>query len=509
MSAKNKKTVLLCILDGVGIGSNDESNALYSANTPTLDWLNSNYPHSALRADGKYVGVPIGQMGNSEVGHITIGTGRIIQQSLVKITADFDNKKFQGKSEYLTFIKDSKSSRAIHLIGLLSDGGIHSHMDHAYHVCQSLNQLGIPVFIHAITDGRDTAVDAAKTQVQDFNNRINKLENVNLVSIIGRYYAMDRDNRWKRTKIAWDMYTKGVGKEYSSIKEALEAGYIDGLSDEHIKPSLIKQDAKLDFNIQDNDSVFLFNFRGDRMRQLSRCLLGLNGIGFKCQTPKLKTVAAMTEYDIEFKNKCTIMYPPKVCKNSLGEVVSKAGLKQLRIAETEKYAHVTFFLNNGREQPFEQEDRKLIPSPREVATYDEKPEMSLPELTTQLVKNIKSNEYSLIVLNIANADMVGHTGNYNASLKAVEAIDLALDKITKAIKHINGEMLIIADHGNIEQMSLDGSPSTTHTVNPVPCIYYGQKEIKLKNGSLADVAPTVLALLNLDIPKQMTGKSLF
>jgi len=504
----SKKNILLCIIDGVGIGPNDETNALHVANTPTLDWLNAKYPHSKLRSDGEYVGVPSGQMGNSEVGHITIGTGRVIQQSLVKISADFKDKKFQQKDTFTCFLSESKNSRAIHIIGLLSDGGIHSHIDHALSLCKSLNKLNKPIFVHAITDGRDTAVDAGIEQIQTFQKQIEKLKNVYLVTIVGRFYAMDRDNRWNRTELAWNLYTKGTGEEFSSARDALLSGYNEGLSDEHIKPSRINLNNQLDPTINDNDSVFLFNFRGDRMRQITRCFLDMDEIGFNCSTPNLRSVAIMSEYDTQFKNKCLIIYPPKICKNSLGEIVSNAGLKQLRIAETEKYAHVTFFFNNGREKPFKLENRLLVPSPRDVDTYDLKPEMALPELTLQLTQTIQSKEYDLIVLNIANADMVGHTGNFEASLQAVEYIDSALKEILSAIDKVNGEVIIIADHGNIEQMTLHGDPSTTHTLNPVPCIYYGNRNIKLHDGSLSDVAPTILTMLDLEIPKQMTGKSL-
>ncbi len=506
---KQNKNKLLCILDGFGIGENTDENAIYMANTPTLDKLNSHYPHSELRSDGNFVGIPDGQMGNSEVGHITIGTGRVIEQSLVKITNDMKNKTFQSKRAYKNFIKQSSNSRAIHLIGLLSDGGIHSHINHAIHLCKLLNKLGMPIFVHAITDGRDTSVNAAKEQIKAFQKQIKPLKNVSIVSVIGRFYAMDRDNRWDRTKFAWDLYTQCIGTKFSSVKQALSSAYRDGLSDEHIKPCTIETDATIDTCIKDNDSVFLFNFRGDRMRQLTSCFLNQLDPEFNWVIPRLNSLAIMTEYDIKFRNKCNIIYQPKVCKNSLGEVVSKAGFKQLRIAETEKYAHVTFFFNNGREKPFEQEDRILIPSPRDVATYDLKPQMSLPKLTEKLVHIIQSNKYDLIVLNIANADMVGHTGNFKAAVKAVEYIDSALSQILSTLKELKGEALIIADHGNIEKMSTNNHPSTTHTSNPVPCIYYGPRKVKLRNGSLRDVAPTLLEMLNLEVPKEMTGKSLF
>lgn len=509
MIMSSKSNLLLCILDGVGIGEMNANNPLHVAKTPTLDRLNANYPHSELRADGEFVGVPSGQMGNSEVGHISIGTGRVIQQSLLRITSDIEKKEFIQRQAFLKFLNESKNSRAIHLIGLLSDGGIHSHIKHALYLCKYLNNKEFPIFVHAITDGRDTDTNAALSQIKEFEASIKNYSNVHLASVIGRFYAMDRDNRWDRIKLAWDMYTKSIGKQFNSANEAILASYDEDLSDEHIKPSVIKINDEIDSTIQDSDSVFLFNYRGDRMRQITRCFLNLDiDTEINFSTPNLKSVAIMTEYDAEFRNKCRIIYPPEIIENSLGEVVSKAGLRQLRIAETEKYAHVTFFFNSGKEEPFKGEDRILIPSPRDIATYDLKPEMSLPELTHKLVNVIQTQEYDLIVLNIANADMVGHTGDFDASVKAVEHIDKALKSILSAIDQVNGEVIIIADHGNIEQMSVDGKASTTHTLNPVPCIYYGPKAIQLKNGSLSDVAPTLIELLNLKVPVEMQGKSL-
>lgn len=508
MSKKNG-TVLLCILDGVGIGPNEQSNALFTAKTPTLDHLHSQHPHSQLRSDGEYVGVPQGQMGNSEIGHITIGTGRVVQQSLVKISSELENNKFENNKNYHNFLNDALNSPAVHLLGLVSNGGIHSHMGHCIAICKLLNTLNKPIFVHVITDGRDTDVNAAIEQIKDFENQIKDLINVEIASIVGRYYAMDRDNRWERIEAAWKLFTEGQGASYDTACDAIQSAYDAGLSDEHIKPSFIKSRKNLDGTIKDQDALFLFNFRGDRMRQLTRCFLNMEGVDFKYDPLKLSSIAAMTQYDAEFKDKCHTIYPPELCKNSLGETISHAGLKQLRIAETEKYAHVTFFFNNGRELPFDQEDRILIPSPREVKTYDEKPQMSLPELTTKLTSIIESQEYDFIALNIANADMVGHTGNFTAATQAVEHIDTALKKITSSIKSVNGEMLIIADHGNIEQMTINDKPSTTHSTNPVPCIYYGHRNIKhIHNGGLADVGPTILYMLDLDIPEEMTGKVL-
>ncbi len=500
------KPVVLCILDGVGIASGDTANALHIANTPTFDRLFAERPHSALRSDGEYVGVTPGQMGNSEVGHITIGAGRIIRQSLPQISADIEGGQFQQRPAFQQFCDKVRSSRAVHLIGLFSDGGIHSHIDHLVGICEALDAMGVSVFIHAITDGRDTGVNEAINQLAVFEQRTSALAQVSVVSVVGRFYAMDRDNRWDRSERAWRLYTAREGSQFATAAEAIQAGYADQLSDEHLLPSVIGDNDAA--TVQAGDAVFLFNFRADRMRQLTRCFAGLPGVDFDHQAPSLSVLATMTLYDAEFADHCCVIYPPEQASDTLGEVVANAGLKQLRIAETEKYPHVTFFLNNGREEPFDNEERTLVPSPRDVATYDLKPEMSLPEVTSKLVAAIRSSEYRFIALNIANGDMVGHTGVFNAAVQAAEHIDTALADIIAALDEVDGELLVIADHGNLEEMTIDGTASTTHSSNPVPCIYYGPRELQLGDGGLADVAPTVLQLLELPIPESMTGASL-
>ncbi len=505
----SKKTTLLCILDGVGIAPPGEGNALSIAETPVLDDLFATAPNSSLKADGKAVGLPEGQMGNSEVGHITIGAGRVIKQSLVRITDDLEEGSFSSLPGYQAFVNDARDSRALHLAGLFSDGGIHSHTDHVKGLCQLLNGLGKPVFIHAFTDGRDTGVHDGKGQVEEFQRAVSDLENVHIATVSGRFYSMDRDSRWERTEAGWNLLTKLEGEEFDSAEAVFDQAYGEGLSDEHIRPSVIKLSEDLDPRLQDGDAVFLFNFRADRVRQLTRCLLGLEGVGFDYKNPDLKAIASMTLYDEEFKSKMHVVYPPEKYNGLLGQVVSEAGLSQLRIAETEKYAHVTFFLNNGREEPFEHEDRILVSSPREVRTYDEKPEMSLPEVSAKVQEAIKSGKYDLIVLNIANGDMVGHCGDMAAALQAAVHIDNELGKILKSLEETDGEALIIADHGNIEQMIEGDGICTTHTTNPVPCIYSGKQDLKLSNGALSDVAPTILKLMGLSKPEEMTGHSLF
>ena len=500
------KPVVLCILDGVGIASGDTANALHVANTPTFDRLFAQQPHSALRSDGEFVGVTPGQMGNSEVGHITIGAGRIIRQSLPQISADIEGGLFQHRPGFQAFFDKASASRAVHLIGLFSDGGIHSHIDHLIGLCELLDTLGKPVFVHAITDGRDTGVNEGIHQLAYFEQRTQSLAAVSIVTVTGRFYAMDRDNRWDRSEQAWRLYTERKGEHFASAAEAMQAGYANDLSDEHLPPCVIGDNATA--TVQDSDAVFLFNFRADRMRQLTRCFAGLPGVDFDCQPPALSVLATMTLYDAEFEPHCCVIYPPEQASDTLGEVVANAGLKQLRIAETEKYPHVTFFLNNGREEPFSNEDRTLVPSPRDVATYDLKPEMSLPEVTSKLLAAIRSTEYRFIALNIANGDMVGHTGDFAAAVQAAEHIDSALAAIMAALDEVDGELLVIADHGNLEEMTIDGTASTTHSSNPVPCIYYGPRELQLSDGGLADVAPTVLQLLELPIPESMTGASL-
>ncbi len=503
----NKKPFLLCIMDGVGESEKIEGNAVHAANTPTLDRLRREYPHSQLRTDGPFVGLPEGQMGNSECGHITIGSGRIIQQSLERIFTDIESGALFNQPGYKDFMAGAKDARAIHLLGMLSDGGVHSHTGHALGLCKELNKLGKPIFIHAIADGRDVPMRSGLEHFKQFQADIAPLKNVHLATISGRFYAMDRDKRWERMEEAWRLFTELKGTKFKSSDDAFQTIYDTGKHDEFVQPSVIEMPAGLDARIQDGDALFLFNFRADRMRQIMACFLGLPGVGFTFAPPKLTAIATMTSYDETFVGP-HVIYPPETHRNALGEVLDAAGKTQLRIAETEKYPHVTFYLNAGREEPYKGEDRILVPSPKEVKSYDLKPQMSLPEVTDKLVEAILSSKYDFIGLNIANGDLVGHTGVFEAVVKAVEAVDTAVGKILAAIRQMGGEALVIADHGNSEEMILNGQISTSHSTNPVPCFYVGPRKFTIHNGGLADVAPTILTLMGLPVPKEMIGKSL-
>jgi 2,3-bisphosphoglycerate-independent phosphoglycerate mutase len=499
-----KSPFLLCILDGVGLAPEGPGNAVKLAHTPVLDGLFAKYPHSQLRTDGGYVGLPDGQMGNSEVGHITLGSGRIIRQSLDRVTHDLQHGLFEKLPGYQKFIADSKDARAFHLVGLMSDGGVHGHINHALGLCRLLDKLGKPVFVHAIADGRDVEMKSGITQVAQFVEDIRDLKNVHLATINGRYYAMDRDNRWDRVEAAWRLMTEAQGTTFMTVQDAFQATYDAGQYDEFVPPAVIQ--SPLDGRILDGDAVLLFNFRADRMRQLARCFLGLE-VGFKHGVPKLKALATMTSYDETYVG-ADVIYPPEAHHGTLGETVARAGLTQLRIAETEKYPHVTYYLNAGREDAYQDEDRILVASPKEVKSYDLKPEMSLPEVSDKLVAAILSRKYDFIALNIANGDLVGHTGSIPAVIAAVEAIDHALGNIIAAIQETGGAALVIADHGNAEEMIVDNRPSTSHSTNPVPCIYVGEKFTAIRNGGLADIAPTILKVMGLAIPAEMTGQPL-
>lgn len=498
----SKSPFLLCIVDGFGVATDTVGNAVTRANTPNLDKFYATCPHSTLRTDGHFVGLPDGQMGNSEVGHMSIGSGRVIPQPLERIANDLESDVFDSLNGYQSFLAGSKDSRAIHVIGLLSDGGVHSHADHALGLCKKLNKLGKPIFIHAISDGRDVGQKSGQVYVSAFEKSIESLENVSLVSVIGRFYAMDRDNRWNRIEKSWALYNEGVGQAFDSIHDVFQEAYDQGVFDEFIPPSKLNVDS--DARILDGDSVFLFNFRADRMRELAGCFLQTNDSGLVA--PKLDSIVSMTSYDEKFDDKMFVAYPEDNLKNTLGDIISSKGMTQLRIAETEKYPHVTYYLSGGREAPFDGEDRILIPSPKEVKSYDEMPDMALPELTSKLVDAIEAGIYDFIALNIANGDMVGHCGEIDAAVKAVEFIDTALGALSDSITKMNGQMLIIADHGNVEEMIVNGDqPSTQHSTNPVPCIYIGGEDVSLVDGKLSDVAPTVLTLMKQSIPDDMTG----
>jgi 2,3-bisphosphoglycerate-independent phosphoglycerate mutase len=493
---KKNTPTLLCILDGVGERDETAGNAVKLANTPTLDKLYSTCPHSQLITHGKAVGLPEGQMGNSEVGHMTMGSGRVILQSLEKIQKDLDNNTFTTREAWHNIEGKLKSARHIHLIGMISDGGVHSHTQHAVGLAHILNDYDKPVLVHAITDGRDTLPNDAKNQLQTFVNDTEALDNVSMTSVSGRFFTMDRDKRTERTEAAFAMLKNTEGRKASSWQEALLQTASHNETDEFITPTVLRHPE--DTAVNKEDVLIFFNFRADRMRQIVNRFI-------EDGHPNIIT---MTEYDATFNEDVSVLYPPSVPKNTLGEVIEQEGLSQLRIAESEKYAHVTFFLNGGRETPFNNEDRIVIPSPK-VKTYDLQPEMSLPEVIEKLCAEIKNNHHDLIVLNIANGDQVGHSGNLEAAIEAVGHIDKSLNRILTELKSVNGEALIIADHGNCEEMTdADGDASTAHTLNPVPCIYVGTKNVTLQNGALADVAPTVLTLMGLDIPEEMEGKCL-
>lgn len=486
-------SVLLCILDGFGLNENEHGNAIAQANTPNIDKLFANYPVAKLFTHGSHVGLPDGQMGNSEVGHMTIGSGRVIMQTLPKIHDALATGSLYEKNEYKNYIQKTKKSNSIHLLGLVSDGGVHSHINHIIELAKKINSEGKKVFIHAITDGRDVAPSSAKDIIVNLKESIKDLDNVILADMIGRFYAMDRDNRSERTDTAFNLYTQNSEITLDSNSKFDEL-YSEGIYDEFAPAIKFAGGSE----IKDSDSVIFANFRADRARQMTAKLIESN---------LNLNIATLTEFDANFNDDVTVFFGPEDINNTLGQVVADAGLSQLRTAETEKYAHVTFFMNGGKEESFAKEDRCLIPSPK-VATYDLQPEMSLNHLTKSLIENI-NKKYDLIICNVANGDMVGHTGSMDAAIKAVEAIDGFIGEVLPSLKENNYDMLLTADHGNCEEM-LDENNNvlTKHSKNPVPVCYFGSKDVELKDGSLADLAPTILKLMNLTIPSEMTGKVL-
>ncbi|MDK2892943.1 2,3-bisphosphoglycerate-independent phosphoglycerate mutase [Methanohalophilus sp.] len=503
------KPLLLIILDGWGYSPEKEGNAIAFANTPNLDRLIKEYPNSLLDAAGEAVGLPEGQMGNSEVGHLNIGAGRIVYQDLTRINLAIRNGDFFNNKEFLRAIRNVKENNSsIHLMGLFSYGGVHSHMNHMRALVELATRQGLKeVFIHAFLDGRDvpprTALGDMKKHEDFYANGIARI-----ASVAGRYYAMDRDKRWDRTKLAYDALTKGKGIKANSSVEAVQNAYDRGENDEFVKPTVIvDENGEPIATIKDNDSVIFFNFRPDRARQLTYAFVKDDFEGFERDVRPHVYYVCMTQYDENLD--VPIAFPPEEIRNTLGEVLSREGKKQLRIAETEKYAHVTFFFNGGVEHKFEGEDRCLIPSPK-VATYDLKPEMSAYEVTEELVRHIQSGKYDVIVLNYANMDMVGHTGFFDAAVKAVEAVDDCVGRAIRVLQLEGGEALIIADHGNAEKMiDLDSKqPHTAHTSNPVRCLCISKRVSKIRDGILADVAPTILEMLGLKKPPEMTGNSL-
>lgn len=499
------KKVALIILDGWGLGDGSKSDAIAAADTPFVDSLYKNYPHSTLRTSGEFVGLPEGQMGNSEVGHLNIGAGRIVYQDLALINKAVKEKTIDTNPELIrAFEHAKKNNSSLHLMGLVSEGGVHSSQAHLHYLCDLAKKNGLTkVFIHAFTDGRDTDPKSGLNYLKDLDIHL-KNSSGKIASVVGRYYAMDRDKRWERVKLAYDLLVKGEGVKSENIIQSVEQSYADNITDEFIKPIVaVDPSGNPIATIQTNDVVICFNFRTDRCREITQVLTQQDMPEQGMKTIPLYYVT-MTNYDSTYKN-VNVLYDKDNLANTLGEVLEKAGRTQIRIAETEKYPHVTFFFSGGREKEFVGEKRIMAPSPK-VATYDLKPEMSAVELTEAILPEFKKAEVDFICLNYANADMVGHTGDYKAVVKAVETVDTCTKRIVEAGIASGYSFIIIADHGNSDYMiNPDGSPNTAHTTNPVPCILIDTDYKKIKEGKLADIAPTILKMMGVEIPKEMSG----
>ena len=504
----SKKPVMLCIMDGFGWTPNETyGNAVAVANKPFIDSLMAKYPMTTIDASGMAVGLPDGQMGNSEVGHTNMGAGRIVYQQLTLITKSIRDGEMLKNPVLVKNMKAAiEAGKAIHLMGLVGTGGVHSHADHWFGVLEMAKHLGAKeVYLHCITDGRDTDPHSGKGFLADLQAKLDELGVGKIASVSGRYYAMDRDNNWDREEKAYAAFVYGEGEHAANAAEAIEASYAADKTDEFVLPCVTCEGGR----VQDGDTVIFMNFRPDRARQMTRIFCDDAFTGFERRGGRKQVnYVCMAEYDATMPN-CEVAYPPVELKNVLGEYLSAHGKTQLRIAETEKYAHVTFFFNGGVEAPYEGEDRCVIPSPK-VATYDLKPEMSAPEVTEKLVDAINSDKYDFIVVNFANGDMVGHTGVYEAIQKAVATLDTCVEKVVEAGKKHEYEMIIIADHGNADHaLNADGTPNTAHSLNPVPFIYIGShKDSKCENGRLADVAPSLLKLMGLQQPADMDGHNL-
>ncbi|WP_303743503.1 2,3-bisphosphoglycerate-independent phosphoglycerate mutase [uncultured Muribaculum sp.] len=500
------KKALLMILDGWGIGNHTKGDVIYSTPTPYWDYLVNTYPHSQLQASGENVGLPDGQMGNSEVGHLNIGAGRVVYQDLVKINkACKDGSILKNPEIVNAFSYARDNGKAIHFMGLTSNGGVHSSLDHLFALCDIAKHYGLEkVYIHCFMDGRDTDPRSGKGFIAELEEHCAKSAG-KVASIIGRYYAMDRDKRWERVKIAYDLLVHGEGKKATDMVEAMQESYNEDITDEFIKPIV---NANVDGTIKEGDAVIIFNYRNDRAKEITTVLTQHDMPEAGMTTIPNLQYYCMTPYDASFTG-VHILFDKENVTNTLGEYLSSLDKKQLHIAETEKYAHVTFFFNGGREAPYEGEERILVASPK-VATYDLKPEMSAYEVKDKLVDAIKSQEYDFIVVNYANGDMVGHTGIYEAIEKAVKAVDECVKDTVEAAKEADYEVIIIADHGNADNaINPDGTPNTAHSLNPVPCIYVtSRKDAKVENGILADVAPTILKIMGLPQPADMTGHAL-
>lgn len=508
-----KKPTVLMILDGYGLNERKEGNAVAQAKTPVMDKLMAECPFVRGNASGMAVGLPEGQMGNSEVGHLNMGAGRIVYQELTRITKEIQDGTFFENPALLKAVENcKKNDSALHMFGLLSDGGVHSHNTHLYGLLELAKRNGLSkVYVHCFLDGRDTPPESGKGYAQDLEAEMKKTGVGQIASVTGRYYAMDRDNNYDRVKLAYDALTKGEGLTASSGPEGIQASYDRGETDEFVKPTVIVKEGKPVATIKDGDSVIFFNFRPDRAREITRSFCDDDFKGFDRGKRLAVTYVCFSDYDPTIPNKEVAFHKISV-DNTFGQWLAANNLKQARIAETEKYAHVTFFFNGGVEQPNEGEDRILVNSPKDVATYDLKPQMSAYEVCDKLVEAIKSNQYDVIIINFANPDMVGHTGVEAAAIKAVEVVDECVGKAVDAVKEVNGQMFICADHGNAEQL-IDyetGEPFTAHTTNPVPFILVNADSAYTlrEGGCLADIVPTMIEMMGMTQPEEMTGKSL-
>lgn len=508
----NKKPTVLMILDGYGLNTICEHNAICEAKPPVLTQLMSQCPYVEGQASGMAVGLPEGQMGNSEVGHLNMGAGRIVYQELTRISKEIEDGDFFKNEALLSAVNFAKENdSALHFMGLLSDGGVHSHNTHLYGLLELAKREGLKkVYVHCFLDGRDTPPASGKDFIEQLEAKIKEIGVGEIALVSGRYYAMDRDNRWDRVEACYNAMTKAEAKEADDAKEAVAASYEEGKTDEFVLPTVIVKDKKAVATVKENDAVIFFNFRPDRARELTRAFTDDNFEGFAREKIKNLKFVCFTQYDATFTN-VEVAFKKVEITNTFGEFLAAKGLKQARIAETEKYAHVTFFFNGGVEEPNEGEDRILVKSPK-VATYDLQPEMSAYEVSDKLCESIRSLKYDVIIINYANPDMVGHTGVEDAAIKAVKAVDECVGRAVDAIKEVNGQMFICADHGNVEQL-VDyetGEPFTAHTTNPVPFIMVNaDPAYKLREGGcLADIAPTLIELMGMEQPKEMTGKSL-